>query len=148
MNTLVRKTLLATMRLAVARLRRSARTTGALVLFAAGAGSAHAAAQGPCDIYAAGGTPCVAAHSTTRVLLSTYTGPLYQVRRQSDNATLDVTAFSSGIANAALQDAFCTGATCVITIIYDQSGRNNHLTQAPPGGFQGPAAGGYDNLSV
>src|ERR671937_444052 len=26
----------------------------------------HAATQGPCDIYAAGGTPCVAAHSTVR----------------------------------------------------------------------------------
>ena len=104
--------------------------------------------QGPCDIYAAGGTPCVAAHSTTRVLLSTYTGPLYQIRRQSDNATLDVTALSSGIANAALQDAFCTGTTCLISVIYDQSGRNNHLTQAPPGTYQGPAAGGYDNLAV
>ncbi|WP_082567476.1 arabinofuranosidase catalytic domain-containing protein [Pelomonas sp. Root1217] len=106
------------------------------------------AAQRPCDIYAAGGTPCVAAHSTTRVLLSTYTGPLYQVLRQSDSATLDVTALSNGIANAALQDAFCTGATCLISVIYDQSGRNNHLTQAPPGFFKGPAAGGYDNLAV
>jgi hypothetical protein len=148
MNTLVRKTLLATMRQAVARLGRSARTTGALILLAAGAGSAHAAAQGPCDIYAAGGTPCVAAHSTTRVLLSTYTGPLYQVRRQSDNATREITALSSGIANAALQDTFCTGTTCLISVIYDQSGHNNHLTQAPPGGFQGPGPGGYDNLSV
>ncbi|HWO65749.1 MAG TPA: arabinofuranosidase catalytic domain-containing protein, partial [Umezawaea sp.] len=31
--------------------------------------------------------------------------------------------------------------------IYDQSGRGNNLTQAPPGGFNGPAAGGYDNLA-
>ncbi|KAG5915040.1 hypothetical protein E4U42_000172, partial [Claviceps africana] len=34
---------------------------------------------GPCDIYAAGGTACVAAHSTTRALYAAYTGPLYQV---------------------------------------------------------------------
>ena len=26
--------------------------------------------EGPCDIYAAGGTPCVAAHSSTRALYS------------------------------------------------------------------------------
>jgi non-reducing end alpha-L-arabinofuranosidase len=148
MDTVVPKKFLASMQRAAARLCRSARAAGAVVLLVAGAGSAHAAPQGPCDIYAAGGTPCVAAHSTTRVLLSTYAGPLYQVRRQSDNATRDVTALSSGIANAAQQDAFCTGTTCLITVIYDQSGRNNHLTQAPPGGFQGPAAGGYDNLSV
>ena len=30
----------------------------------------------PCDIYAAGGTPCVAAHSTTRALFAAYTGAL------------------------------------------------------------------------
>ncbi|KAG5992685.1 Alpha-L-arabinofuranosidase, partial [Claviceps lovelessii] len=35
--------------------------------------------SGPCDIYAGGGTPCVAAHSTTRALYKAYTGPLYQV---------------------------------------------------------------------
>src|ERR1041384_6240215 len=29
---------------------------------------------GPCDIYGAGGTPCVAAHSTTRALYSAYNG--------------------------------------------------------------------------
>src|SRR5215470_17240386 len=46
--------------------------------------------QGPCDIYAAGGAPCVAAHSTTRALYASYNGPLYQVRRQSDGKTLDI----------------------------------------------------------
>ena len=35
--------------------------------------------KGPCDIYAAAGDPCVAAHSTTRALYSSYNGPLYQV---------------------------------------------------------------------
>ncbi|MEU6721290.1 arabinofuranosidase catalytic domain-containing protein [Nonomuraea sp. NPDC046802] len=38
-------------------------------------------------MYAAGGTPCVAAHSTTRALYASYNGPLYRVRRASDNAT-------------------------------------------------------------
>src|SRR3954469_24815376 len=103
-----------------------------------------AAASLPCDIYASGGTPCVAAHSTTRALFASYNGPLYQVRRSSDNATRDIGVLSAGgIANAATQDSFCSGTSCVITIIYDQSGRGNNLTQAPGGG----AAGGPDNLA-
>jgi hypothetical protein len=110
---------------------------------------AQAATTGPCDIYAAGGTPCVAAHSTTRALYGAYNSALYQVRRASDNTTRDIGVLSAGgYADAAVQDAFCAGTSCLITVIYDQSGRNNRLTQAPPGGFTGPAAGGYDNLAT
>ncbi len=90
---------------------------------------------GPCDIYASGGTPCVAAHSTTRALYSSYSGSLYQVKRTSDNATANIAPVAAGgIANAATQDSFCAGINCLISIIYDQSGHDNHLTQAPPGG--------------
>jgi hypothetical protein len=104
--------------------------------------------NGPCDVYAAGGTPCVAAHSTTRALFGSYRGPLYQVRRASDNTTRDVGVLAAGgVADASIQDSFCSGTGCVITIIYDQTSRHNNLTQAPPGGFAGPAAGGYDNLA-
>ncbi len=104
--------------------------------------------QLPCDIYAAGGTPCVAAHSTTRALYAAYNGSLYQVRRASDNTTRNIAPLTpGGVANAAAQDSFCSGTTCVITVIYDQSGRGNHLTQAPAGHFTGPAAGGADNLA-
>jgi len=86
----------------------------------------------------------VAAHSTVRALFSAYNGNLYQVRRASDNTTLNIGVLSAGgFANAAAQDSFCSGTTCVITIIYDQSGRGNNLTQAPAGG----AAGGPDNLA-
>ncbi|MEV0570715.1 alpha-L-arabinofuranosidase B [Dactylosporangium sp. NPDC050588] len=132
------------------RVTLAAAFAGALVagLLAAGVGTSQAATSLPCDIYASGGTPCVAAHSTTRALYGTYSGPLYQVRRASDNTTRDVAPVSAGsYANAATQDTFCANTSCVITIIYDQSGRNNRLTQAPPGGFRGPAAGGYDNLA-
>ncbi|OIW29062.1 alpha-L-arabinofuranosidase B domain protein [Coniochaeta ligniaria NRRL 30616] len=105
-------------------------------------------AAGPCDIYYAGGTPCIAAHSTTRALYNAFTGSLYQVQRGSDSATTDIAPLSAGgVANAGAQDSFCAGTTCLITVIYDQSGRGNHLTQAPPGGFQGPEANGYDNLA-
>jgi hypothetical protein len=90
----------------------------------------------------------VAAHSTTRALLASYSGSLYQVRRASDNATLNIGVIAAtGVANAGAQDSFCANTSCLISIIYDQSGRGNHLTQAPPGGFQGPAPGGNDSLA-
>ncbi|KAI1375293.1 Arabinosidase B [Hypoxylon crocopeplum] len=110
--------------------------------------SSSLVAAGPCDIYSSGGTPCVAAHSTTRALYSSYTGALYQVQRASDSAKTTISPLSAGgVANAAAQDTFCANTTCLITIIYDQSGRGNHLTQAPPGGFRGPESNGYDNLA-
>jgi hypothetical protein len=94
------------------------------------------AAQCPCDIYAAGGTPCVAAHSTVRALYSSYNGPLYQVRRTSDNKTLDIgTLTSGGIVNATAQDTFLNGKPGTISKIYDQSPRGNHLPVTPPGGW-------------
>jgi hypothetical protein len=129
------------------RLLAIASATLAVIASLLGAAStvpAQAAGQGPCDIYAAGGTPCVAAHSTTRALYAAYNGPLYQVRRSSDSATSDIYPLSAGgVANAAAQDSFCAGTTCVISVIYDQSGHGNNLTQAPAGG----AAGGPDNLA-
>ncbi len=134
--------------------RRFSLAAGAVVALVSGAlvaatAPSQAATQGPCDIYAAGGTPCVAAHSTTRALYGSYSGALYQVRRSSDNATRDISPSSAGgVANAATQDSFCASTSCVISVIYDQSGRGNHLTQAPPGGFPGPAPGGYDNLAI
>lgn len=104
---------------------------------------------GPCDIYSSGGTPCVAAHSTTRALYEAYTGALYQVSRGSDGATTIISPlYAGGVANATTQDIFCASTTCLITIIYDQSGNGNHLTQAPPGGAAtGPEANGYDSLA-
>ncbi|EIN06631.1 fungal alpha-L-arabinofuranosidase [Punctularia strigosozonata HHB-11173 SS5] len=110
--------------------------------------SLAAAVTGPCDLYASGGTPCVAAHSTTRALFGAFSGSLYQVKRNSDGATLNIAPLSAGgVANAAAQDSFCASTTCVITTIFDQSGRGNHLTQAPPGGFSGPESGGLDSLA-
>ncbi|KAF3766197.1 glycoside hydrolase family 54 /Carbohydrate-binding module family 42 [Cryphonectria parasitica EP155] len=105
-------------------------------------------AAGPCDLYSTGGTPCVAAHSTTRALYSAYSGELYEISRGSDGATTTISPLSAGgVANAAAQDSFCANTTCLITLIYDQSGHGNHLTQAPPGGFDGPDVDGYDNLA-
>ena len=52
--------------------------------------------HGPCDLYAAGNTPCVAAHSTVRALYGAYGGALYQVRRASDKSTKDIPVLGSG----------------------------------------------------
>lgn len=106
-------------------------------------------AAGPCDIYADGNTPCVAAHGTTRALYSAYSGPLYQVQRGSDNTTTEISPLSAGgVADADAQDTFCDGTTCLISVIYDQSGNGNDLTRAPPGGAAtGPESDGYDNLA-
>ncbi|MBS2967133.1 alpha-L-arabinofuranosidase, partial [Actinocrinis puniceicyclus] len=100
----------ATRRVRLARLGTAAAVAfGGLVGSAVMTGPAQAASQGPCDIYAAGGTPCVAAHSTTRALYAAYNGPLYQVRRSSDNSTRDIGVVSAGgVANAAAQDSFCS----------------------------------------
>ena len=79
-----------------------------------------ASADGPCDIFAAAGTPCVAAHSMVRALFGSYNGNLYQVKR-ADGATADVPVLSAGgIANAAAQDSFCGTQACVVQRIYDQ----------------------------
>ena len=89
---------------------------------------ASAASSLPCDIYAAGGTPCVAAHSTTRALFAAYDGPLYQIQRSSDKSYLDVGVLAAGgYANAAAQVSFCSGTTCTITKLYDQSSKHNDL---------------------
>ncbi len=106
------------------------------------------AGPGPCDIYERGGTPCVTAHSTTRLLYSRYKGPLYRVERDSDGAGMDIRATRGGYADAEAQDLFCAGTVCRITVIYDQSGKGNDLLPAPPGTFQGPDKGGFNNPAI
>jgi hypothetical protein len=120
----------------------------------AGRGPAAGRPEGPCDVYAAAKTPCVAAHSSTRALYASYNGPLYQVMRQSDSKTMDIGVVEpsandgGGYADAAAQDSFCANTVCWITKLYDQSGNGNTLVQPPRGGFSGPAMGGFDNLPI
>lgn len=125
----------------------------AVILFAiamtlVGAASAQTIRLRPCDLFAPA-TPCVAAISTTRALYSTYTGPLYQVTRQSDEAQTNIGLLPDGYADAASQDTFCANASCIITKLYDQSPNHNDLTPAPPGGAaRGPGPDGYDIPTV
>ena len=89
----------------------------------------------------------MAAHSTTRVVYPGYTGPLYQVCKGTSAAgptsctsgmTMDIGSVN-GYADAASQDTFCTGGTCTISIIYDQSPNKNDLMPSPPGGQKATA---------
>src|SRR6185312_6739481 len=90
-------------------------------------GTAGSGPAGPCDIYQAANTPCGAAHSTVRALYGAYTGPLYQVQRASDKSTKDIMVGPGGFADSSVQDSFCSGTTCTIPIIYDQSPNGSHL---------------------
>jgi len=107
-----------------------------------GSGGAAPAADTPCSILAAAGDTCVAAHSTVRVIYPGYTGPLYQVCKGSyttgpnsctSGMTMDIGS-AGGYANAAAQDTFCSGGSCTISIIYDQTPMKNDLKPAPAGG--------------
>ena len=113
-----------------------------------GAGGATVASQ-PCDIYQSGNTPCVAAHSTVRALYGAYSGMLYQVRRASDKSTKDIPLLTpGGVADSSVQVTFCSGTTCTISVIYDQSPLHNDLPVSPPvhwlpnGGKETDAAAG------
>lgn len=90
----------------------------------------------PCDIVdknSADSAVCVAAHSTTRAMYRRYKGPLYQIT-SSEGKTMDVYATDSGIAVGYSHKKFCSGKTCTISLIYDQSGNGNHLSIATAGG--------------
>ena len=100
--------------------------------------------SGPCDIYAAASpaTPCVAAYSMTRILYSKYSGPLYQVRKggswsassgMTGGTFQNIGTIAGGYADTSTQDTFCTGGTCTVSVLYDQSLRGNDLKVAPAG---------------
>ena len=133
--------------LVLRNLRKAGLAAGAAAALAASTlaaapGPAQAATSGPCDIYAAAGTPCVAAHSTTRALYAAYDGPLYQVKRASNGSTTDIYPLTAGgYANAATQTSFCAGTSCTITEIFDQSAHGNNLTIEGPGGNGGQDVG-------
>lgn len=65
-----------------------------------------------------------------RALYAAYDGPLYQVIRESDNTSMDIkTMTAGGPADAAAQDAFCAGTSCIVEQFYDQSPYKNHIAK-------------------
>ncbi len=95
----------------------------------------------PCDVLSQGGTTCVTAHSTVRVVVSGYEGPLYQLCKGGSSpgpssctgTTQDIEAID-GYADVSTHNNFCGGDPCFITKIYDQSGNGNDLEPSPKGG--------------
>jgi hypothetical protein len=106
-----------------------------------GSGGISSNTEGPCDIYMKGGTPCVAAYSTVRRLLSTYKGPLYQVRSGSSamnntgagGMTHDIPQTADGFADIAAQATACANTYCTVSKLYDQSGKGNDIIRAVKG---------------
>jgi non-reducing end alpha-L-arabinofuranosidase len=101
----------------------------------------------PCDIFnKAPGNKCVSAHSTVRVIVTGYTGPLYELCKgtasngpNSCKGTKQNVGSKDGYADVTAHESFCpTGTSCTITKIYDQSGMKNDLEPAPQGGVCGP----------
>jgi hypothetical protein len=122
---------------------------------AGGSGGGSNNAEGPCDIYEKGGNPCVAAYSTIRRLLSTYTGPLYQVRSGSNamntgsgGETHDIPQNASGFADIAAQDAACANTICTVSKLYDQSGKGNDIGVAKGGLTNGGQYAALDDFET
>ena len=131
----------------------SSSSSGATSTGGSAVGGSSASTAAPCDIFKAGSTPCVAAHSTVRALLGSYSGKLYQVRR-ADNTTKDIATLNTGgFADGPSQETFCSGTTCVITVVYDQSGNGNDLwyqgsTVVPGSPQSSPAKADTESLTI
>lgn len=55
-------------------------------------------------------------------------------------ATADIGYGADGFADSAAQDTACGSSACTISIIYDQSGKGNHLMHTLAGGSAKPGA--------
>jgi hypothetical protein len=85
----------------------------------------------PGDVAKAAGTPFVAAHAMTRALFASYTGPLFQALRTSDNQVKDIgIVASTGLVDLSTFNTFCSGTSCKVTTLYDQSGNGNDMWRA------------------
>jgi hypothetical protein len=94
----------------------------------AAAGTATVIDGLPGDIAKAAGTPFVAAHAMTRALFASYTGPLFKALRDSDQQEKDIGIVSSTkLVDMTLLDSFCSGTTCKVTTLFDQSGNGNDM---------------------
>jgi hypothetical protein len=61
------------------------------------------------------------------------TGANMKTGIRAGGTTQDIGMTADGFGDAAAQDAFCGADACTFSIIYDQSGRGNHLRVAPAG---------------
>jgi hypothetical protein len=93
-----------------------------------GAGGSTAASGLPGDVAKAAGTPMVAAHSMTRAMFASYAGPLFKALRVSDKQEKDIgIVAATGLVDLATLSTFCSGTTCKVSTLYDQSGNGNDM---------------------
>jgi hypothetical protein len=86
----------------------------------------------PGDIANTSGVSVVAAHSLSRALFANYSGKLFQVTRKSDSQTKDISVTSAGgRVDLTTLNSFCpAGTSCGISVLYDQTGNANDLSQS------------------
>jgi len=130
---------------------------GAAPVAGSGGTPSKGTTMGPCDIYEAAtpSTPCVGAYSTIRKLRAAYTGPLFQVRSGSNamntgsgGMTHDIMPNEAGFALRSAVDAVCANTTCTVSLLYDQSGRGNHLPVAKKGRSDGGMYAAMDDFET
>jgi hypothetical protein len=66
-----------------------------------------------------------------RALFASYSGKLFQVSRASDHQKQDIAVMAiGGHADLATLNSFCSGTTCGVSTLYDQTGNGNDLRQS------------------
>ncbi len=68
----------------------------------------------------------IAAAYATTLIVSGYAGPLFQLVRPSDGATLDVFPAANGLPDYHAVDAWASGQVPVVSIRHDQTGNGQH----------------------
>lgn len=107
------------------------RSVGYSVSESVGEGSSSAtAATGFIDVYPG----AIAAYSTARRLRDAYTGALFRVRRDSDNAEQDIGFVAgTGLVDESALTTFVGASSGLITTLYDQGTTGLDLVQATAG---------------
>jgi hypothetical protein len=77
------------------------------------------------DAYASTLTTDALVYSIGYQLFSTYTGALIRIRRESDNAELDISPTSSGVLDTSAISTFCGASNGRLVSIYSQRNTNN-----------------------
>jgi hypothetical protein len=81
----------------------------------------------------------------TRAMFASYTGPLFKAQRASDKQEKDIgIVTATGLVDLAALSTFCSGTTCKVATLYDQSGNGNDMwkgdtsANAPMDGGEAP----------
>jgi hypothetical protein len=62
--------------------------------------------------------------------------------------TMDIGMTADGYADTTTQDNFCSGTTCTVSILYDQSGNQNDLQRGSAGPTGNGNRSGYDDYEA